>query len=171
MLQHRISPEGFQRMVGAGVFPENLRLELLEGEPVGMSPIGPRRAAKVYRLALALRPLEPHQAFIWVQSPLRVLNPILYPDLALLKPRLDFYENAIPEAKDTLLVVGVSDTTLGYDFETKLPLYLQAGVREVWVLDLNERRALVYRGKASLALGPREALEVLGVRIPVEEVV
>ncbi len=135
-------------MVEAGVFPEDLRLELVEGELVEMSPIGPRHASKLFRLTLALRALEPHRAFLWVQNPLRALDSVLYPDLTLLRPRPDFYEGEIPGVEDTLLIAEVADTSLRYDLETKLPLYLRAGAREVWVLDLNERRALVYRGQA-----------------------
>lgn len=50
MTRHRISLEEFHRMVEAGVFPEDLRLELVEGELLEMGPIGKRHAAKVARL-------------------------------------------------------------------------------------------------------------------------
>lgn len=35
-----------------------------------------------------------------------------------------------------LLLIEVSDTTLTYDRETKLPLYARSGVREAWIIDL-----------------------------------
>jgi Uma2 family endonuclease len=98
----------------------------------------------------------------------------LYPDLALLKPRPDFYEERLPEASDALLVVEVADTTLRYDLSTKLPLYARAGVPEVWVVDLEGGRVLVHRkpqGEAYgevEALGPGEVLEFMGVAVPVE---
>ena len=50
MTRHKISLEEFHRMVEAGVFPEDLRLELVEGDLVEMSPIGPKHAAIVRRL-------------------------------------------------------------------------------------------------------------------------
>jgi Uma2 family endonuclease len=43
-----------------------------------------------------------------------------------------------------LLVVEVSDTTLRFDRGTKATLYAQAGVRELWVADVNRRRLHVF---------------------------
>lgn len=176
MTRHQISLEEFHRMVEAGVFPEDLRLELVEGELLEMSPIGPKHAATVKKLLARFAPvLERGVALLSVQDPLVVGASELYPDLALLKPRPDFYGERLPEGQDALLVVEVSDTTLDYDLKVKLPLYAGAGVPEVWVVDLGNRRVLVHRnpeGRAyreALALGPGESLDFLGVRIPLEE--
>lgn len=42
-------------------------------------------------------------------------------------------------AKDTLLVVEVSDTTLEYDLGEKASMYADHGVREYWVVDPNAK--------------------------------
>ena len=55
-------------------------------------------------------------------------------DLALLHP--DRNRTRLPRPEDVLLVIEVSDTTLRYDRETKLPLYARAGVPEAWLVDL-----------------------------------
>ena len=47
-----------------------------------------------------------------------------------------------------LLIVEVADTTLAYDRNVKLPLYAAAGIPEVWIVDLERRRALIYRQPA-----------------------
>ncbi len=175
MTRHKISLEEFHRMVEAGVFPEDLRLELVEGELLEMSPIGKRHAATVNRLTARFAPLVPEQAILAVQNPLVVGESELYPDLALLRPRPDFYEERLPEGRDALLVVEVADTTLDYDLGVKLPLYAAGGVPEVWVVDLTGGRVLVHRnpeGRAyreAEALGPGETLDVLGLKIPLEE--
>jgi Uma2 family endonuclease len=44
-----------------------------------------------------------------------------------------------------LLLVEVSDTTLTFDIETKVPLYARAGISEVWVVNVNARSVHVYR--------------------------
>uniref|UniRef100_A0A7V4ANL0 Uma2 family endonuclease n=2 Tax=Thermus tengchongensis TaxID=1214928 RepID=A0A7V4ANL0_9DEIN len=174
MTRHKISLEEFHRMVEAGVFPEDLRLELVEGELLEMSPIGKRHAAKVARLTALLAPLVPEKAILFVQSPLVVGESELYPDLALLPPRPDFYEERLPEGKDALLVVEVSDTSLRHDLGVKVPLYAKGGVPEVWVVDLEGRRVLVHREpreegyKEVRPLGPGESLSFMGVGIPVE---
>lgn len=175
MTRHKISLEEFHRMVEAGVFPEDLRLELVEGELLEMSPIGKRPAATVNRLTARFAPLVPERAILAVQNPRVVGESELYPDLALLKPRPDFYEKRLPEGRDALLVVEVANTTLDYDLKVKLPLYAAGGVPEVWVVDLTGRRVLVHRnpeGRAyreAEALGPGETLNVLGLQIPLEE--
>ncbi|MCX7850112.1 Uma2 family endonuclease [Thermus sp.] len=174
MTRHRISLEEFHRMVEAGVFPEDLRLELVEGELLEMSPIGKRHAAKVARLTALFAPLVPEKAILFVQSPLAVGGSELYPDLALLRPREDFYEAELPRARDALLVVEVADTPLDHDLGVKLPLYARAGVAEVWVVDLGGQRVLVHRepqgeGYGQVAvLGPGEALEALEQKVAVE---
>ena len=48
--------------------------------------------------------------------------------LALLKPRSDGYYSAHPGATDVLLLVEVSDATLAFDLDTKIPLYAHAGI-------------------------------------------
>jgi Uma2 family endonuclease len=62
----------------------------------------------------------------------------------LLAPRADFYRSEFASGADTLLVVEVSDTTLRYDRDVKVPLYARHGVREVWVVDVSADALLVY---------------------------
>ena len=120
-------------------------------------------------------PLVPQKAILFVQSPLVVGESELYPDLALLKPRPDFYEEELPQGRDALLVVEVAESSLRYDLQVKLPLYAQAGVPEVWVVDLEGKRVLVHRKpegggyREAEALGPGARLSFHGVEIPAEE--
>ena len=72
-----------------------------------------------------------------MQSPVRLpTEALLEPDLALLQPRGDFYEDAYPESADILLVIEVNLSSLPFDREKKLPAYAKAGVLEVWLVDL-----------------------------------
>lgn len=85
------------------------------------------------------------------------------PDLALLRPRADFYATSHPEASDVLLLVEVSDTTLEMDHRIKIPLYARYGIRAAWLLDLTRDRLEVrrhptaegYRTSASSSAGSR----------------
>ncbi|MDP8949881.1 MAG: Uma2 family endonuclease [Actinomycetota bacterium] len=56
------------------------------------------------------------------------------PDLTVLRVR--DYRESLPMPGDVLLLIEVSDTTLSYDRGAKLPLYAQADIREVWIVDL-----------------------------------
>jgi Uma2 family endonuclease len=42
-------------------------------------------------------------------------------------------------------LIEVSDSTLRYDRDTKVPLYARAGIPEVWLLDLAGQRLEIYR--------------------------
>ena len=135
----------YYRMAAAGVFSEDDRVELIEGEILEMSPTGSRHAARVDRLNAALSRLVGGAAIVRVQSPLHLNDfsePL--PDISLLKPRDDFYEHSHPTPEDVLLVIEVADTSAAYDRTVKVPLYARAGVPEVWLVDLVKNEAEVY---------------------------
>jgi Uma2 family endonuclease len=56
------------------------------------------------------------------------------PDLTVIRPR--DYTQSLPVPEDVLLLTEVSDTTLAYDHNVKLPLYARAGIGEVWIANL-----------------------------------
>ena len=135
----------YYRMAETAILTEEDRVELIAGQIVAMSPIGSHHAACVDRLNGLLH-RQPGSAFI-----VRVQSPIALdaysepePDLVLLRPRADFYAAAHPSAADVLLAIEVADTSADYDREVKLPLYAQAGIPEVWVIDLQKDRIEVY---------------------------
>ncbi|WP_347240481.1 Uma2 family endonuclease [Thermus sp.] len=133
MIRHRLSLEEFQGLLEKA--PEGLHLELLEGEVYEMAPIGSGHASLVTYLAKQLERLYGDRALVYVQNPLH-LSPhsLPQPDLALLKPREDFYRAKLPEPEDVLLVVEVSFSTREVDLK-KLTLYAQSGIPEVWLVE------------------------------------
>lgn len=136
----------FQRLEAVGVLGEDERLELIAGEIVQMAPIGSSHAACVDRFnrffTAALRDL----GIVRVQSLIELTSSSMpQPDLTLLRPREDFYAGAHPLPQDVLLVVEVADTSLPYDRDRKLPLYARAGIREVWLADVQRRTVALYR--------------------------
>jgi Uma2 family endonuclease len=71
------------------------------------------------------------------------------PDAAVLnRPYRDF-QNANPSPPDLLLVVEVSDSSLGFDLTTKAGLYSRARIAEYWVFDISKRRLIVHRDPAA----------------------
>jgi Uma2 family endonuclease len=50
-----------------------------------------------------------------------------------------------PESADTLLIVEVSDSSLRFDRDVKVPLYSRHQVPEVWLLDLAHDRLHFFR--------------------------
>ena len=139
------SVEEFDRMIRSGILTEDERVELIEGEIVKMSPIEKLHAACVKRLTAFFYRLVGQQATIGVQDPVH-LNDFSrpQPDLALLKPRDDFYAQAHPVPDDILLIVEVADTTAASDRAVKVPLYGRAGIPVVWLVDLQKDLIDIY---------------------------
>lgn len=134
----------FRDMIEAGVFQEDDRLELVDGEIVEMAPIGNRHATCVRKLNLLLRKVG-DRAFVDVQNPLGISDENdFYPGVVLLRPRADEYAGGIPRASDTLLVIEVADTTLRFDRSIKKPRYAAAGATELWIIDLEGSRSRIW---------------------------
>ena len=55
------------------------------------------------------------------------------------------YANKRISPEDTLLVIEISDTTVRYDRNRKMPLCAKSGVSELWIENLQEDVILVYR--------------------------
>jgi Uma2 family endonuclease len=66
------------------------------------------------------------------------------PDIAVLRPREDFYATKHPGVQDILLIVEVADSSLAFDTTVKLGLYAILGIQEYWVADLRNNKLLVY---------------------------
>jgi Uma2 family endonuclease len=133
-------------MLKAGILRKEDRVELLDGEIIEMSPIGGRHAGTVdglgewFVLGLAGR------ARVRIQNPVRLSSGSEpEPDIVLARPRSNRYMERHPGPEDIFLIIEVSDTTLDFDRDTKVPFYAAAGIPEVWIWDLNGARVLVYR--------------------------
>jgi Uma2 family endonuclease len=136
----------YHRMAEVGILTEDDRVELIDGEIVEMTPIGAPHARCVMFLNDAfVRRLE-GRAVVSPQNSLRLhrrTEP--QPDIILLRPPLARYAQHIPGPADALLVVEVADTSQYRDRVVKLPRYAAAGVREVWIVDLDNRVVDVHR--------------------------
>ncbi len=169
----RFTVDQYDRMGRAGVFHEDDRVELLDGQIVEMSPIGPGHAGCVTALASLLTPLVAGRALVSVQNPVRLgelSEP--QPDVALLATRADGYRRAHPQPEDVLLVVEVADASLEHDRDVKIPLYAAAGVTEVWLVRLADDLITQYRDPAPDRTGyatlrtARRGETVTSVRLP-----
>jgi Uma2 family endonuclease len=135
--KHYFNVDEYYRMAEVGLLSPDDRVELIEGEIIEMSPIGSTHAGTVDRSSAFLNRKLGDTVIVRVQNPVR-LNDFSepQPDLALLKPRKDFYANSHPGPEDVLVVIEVADTSVAYDRNVKLPLYARAGIPEAWLMVL-----------------------------------
>lgn len=146
VLRRRFTVDEYYKMAEAGILHEDDRVELIEGEIVQMSPIGSRHAACVMRLIQFFSQQGGQRVLVNAQNPIRLSDDTEpQPDIALLRPRPDFYASSHPGPEDILLVIEVADTSGPYDRQVKVPLYARSGIVETWLVDLPGGTIEVYR--------------------------
>ncbi len=137
----------YYQMAEAGIIGPEDRVELIDGEIIQMSPIGDRHAGYVNRLTRLFVEALGRKVVVSVQNPIQLNNYTEpQPDVVVLRPRRDDYAGKKVRAEDALLLVEVSDKTLRYDRNIKLPRYVAAGIPEVWIMNIADGELFVYRG-------------------------
>jgi Uma2 family endonuclease len=135
----------YHRMVDAGILSEDDRVELIHGEILAMSPIGPRHNAAILRANQSLVRIVGERAIVGVQGSVRLDEyDEPQPDLYLLRPKKDFYASGHAGPADILLIIEVADSSLEYDRGIKMHLYAETRVPEYWVSDIRNDRLLAY---------------------------
>lgn len=159
---HRLTVAAYRRMGEVGILGPELRTELIDGEIVEMTPIGPTHGGTVNYLSNRLKEAVGSEVIVSVQNPLELNeHSEPQPDIMLLRPRGDYYRNAHPKPDDVLLAIEVADTTLLYDRDVKLPLYAKVGIPEAWLVDLNARVLSVCRDPRAAGFKDTKTVEDL----------
>ena len=132
----RFSVDEYYQMIELGLLKDYEKAEIIEGELIQKMPIGDRHAFIVDVLTELLIKSVPDKVRVRVQNPVRLSD---YnepePDIAL-ADLTKFDGKRHPRPEETLLIVEVSDSTLKYDRDTKLALYAEAEIPEVWIINL-----------------------------------
>jgi len=157
--KHRFSVAEYYRMAETGVLRPEARVELLNGEILDRSPIGPFHGGVVNYLNEVFTAACKGRWRTTVQNPVRLddhSEP--QPDLVLAKPSPDFYRKRHPQPADVFLLVEISDTSLTTDREAKLPAYGRSGIAEVWIVNLADLTVEVYREPHFTGYGSKTVL-------------
>jgi Uma2 family endonuclease len=135
----------YHRMIDAGVFHEDDHSELLHGVLVARSPQGGPHARVIQRLnGLLVRGLgEAYDVRVQLPLTLRADDSEPEPDFSVVRHGDFGHGNDHPAT--ALLVVEISRSSLRFDRNVKAPLYARAGVRELWIVDVNGRQIEVLR--------------------------
>ena len=144
--------EEYHRLVDLGFFTENDRIELIRGEIIEMAPKRTPHSVCNSILFGELYKLLGDRANVRGQEPITLLsNSEPEPDVVIARKKDDNYLSAHPTAADIILVIEISDSTLKYDRETKLPLYAEAGINNYWIINLVDKHLEVYTNPFSNA--------------------
>lgn len=135
---HRLSSAEYERMLDTGAL-DGVRVELLDGLLIDMSPQGERHVRVIQQL---MRVFASRLDLLRVQMPLALAEGwVPKPDVALAYPQDD------PERHPAtaLIVVEVAVTSQAEDRRKSLA-YARADVPRYWLVDLPSRVVHVYEG-------------------------
>lgn len=154
---HRFSTDEYHRLIEAGGFDEDARVELIDGLLADMSPKTREHENAIAWLARRLMvAIDPDRYELRVGGPLTLEGSEPEPDLTIIP-----HDAPRPYHPATAaLVVEVSVSSLRDDLARKPSLYAAAGVDEYWVIDLDGSRAVIHR--APRGDGYAEVAEVHG---------
>jgi Uma2 family endonuclease len=138
---YRFTVDQLRKMYEMALIEPDKKIELINGEPMMMTPIGFKHMKVVDKLNKLFNELfyKNNLSFtVSIQNPIKENNKnLLYPDIAIYSEEV-YKKEEIPSIKDALLIIEVSDTTLDYDKNIKLPIYAKGKAKEVWIVNLKE---------------------------------
>lgn len=138
----RFTLADYLRMAEEGYFLDQ-RTEFIDGEILHMAPQKNTHAYCVTMLTRALERIVGHRHWVRSQATLTVGSVAApEPDVAVVAGPPTAGDDYATEA---LFVAEVSETTLGYDRETKASLYALARVPEYWVVNAVDGRVEIHR--------------------------
>jgi len=171
---HRFSLDEYHQLIESGGLDEDMRVELIDGLIVEMSPKSPKHENVLAWLAERLFDVVDRARYqVRVASALTLERSEPEPDLMVVARDVP----APYHPSTATLVVEVSVSSLRREVR-KHELYARAGVPEYWVVDVDGRRVVVheqphegaYEKVTEVRAGEALASQVLsGVELPVDE--
>ena len=146
--RHRISAHEYELLAAAGAF-EGLRVELIDGEIIEMTPTGESHVGSTNKTHRQLNLKLEEQLVVRGQSPLNAgIHGSPEPDVAVV-----LFSKTSPDAapSEAELVIEVSNSTLKYDQTDKASLYASLGVPDYWIVNLVANTLEVRRAPIELA--------------------
>jgi Uma2 family endonuclease len=143
----------YYRLCEAEWFLER-RVELIGGEIIEVSATTNVHASAVALTAGRLRAAFGADYWVRQRGSLDLLeHSVADLDVAVVRGAVRAHVGA-NNPRTALLVVEVSDTTLGYDRNAKASLYAAAGIADYWIVNLVQRQLEVYRDPIADAAQP-----------------
>lgn len=177
----RWSADSYEHAAATGVFGDEPRVELVDGEVFRMAPMLPGHALVLGQIQDRLTErIDRARWIVRAQLPVRLDDDSEpEPDVWVAEGPPARYRLRHPAGRHLALLVEVADTSLAFDRQVKIPRYAMAGVGEVWLVSLPERvvysfaepdpAAGEYRRMQRAASGALVAAERLGIELAVDD--
>jgi Uma2 family endonuclease len=140
----RFTGQMFDRMLESGVFAPDTRIELLDGQLFEGEEMKPPHIERVTDLNERLVLQFYNRARVLCQSAIELPTdgrPL--PDLVLVSR--DAPRDVFVQPSDIYLLIEIADSSLERDRDHKQKIYARDGVREYWILNLENNSLEVYR--------------------------
>jgi Uma2 family endonuclease len=146
---YRLTVRQFLAMIDAGIFPHDAHVELLGGVLIQMMTRGDPHDYTLGAIGEELRRLTP-EGWIRREDKSLQLGPRSrpQPDVAIVRGPLQQYRKRTPHARETALVVEVSESSYNYDRGEKWRAYAAARIPVYWIVNLGQSRVEVYTDPA-----------------------
>ncbi|MGJ5633931.1 Uma2 family endonuclease [Nostoc sp. CALU 1950] len=133
----RFTLDEYHRLGELGFFHEDDHVELINGEIIEMASKVTAHETCLRKLWKELPKILGDKATLQSQAPIALPpNSEPEPDFAIVQNRADDYLSGHPKAADVFLVMEVSDSSLAYDQDVKIPLYSKGGITDYWIFNL-----------------------------------
>jgi Uma2 family endonuclease len=138
--------EEFHRAFDEGVFSNEERLELVDGQILQKMTHNPPHAVALRRISREFESRFGPDHDVRSQLPIALSERSEpEPDVVVVPGGPDDYLSGHPKPEQIQLLVEVSDASLDRDRRYKIPLYAEAGIKEVWIVDVEGRRLEAHR--------------------------
>ena len=145
----RFSVDEYYKMIELGMLKDYEKAEIIDGELIQKMTIGDKHASVVNILNRFFIKNVSDDVLVSVQNPLRISD-YNEPEPDIVLSDLTKYDGKRhPRPEEVVLVVEVSDATLKYDRDVKLPLYAEAGIAEVWIVNLKKNIVEIHQNPFS----------------------
>jgi len=172
LIPYKLTVRQFDKMIVAGVLPEDANVELLGGLLVEQMTKYPPHDFCVEHLSDALESLRLDDVRVREEKSVELGDAWCpEPDLSVVRGPGDRYRNTRPRSKDIFLLIEVSESTYSTDRTQKWQGYAAAKIPFYWIVNLSKRVVEVYsnppgRGKTakyrdSATFGPGDSIPVI----------
>ena len=140
---YRWTREDYYKLGEVGILT-NKNVELIEGEVIEMSPIYSPHMTGVTLADDVMREVFGKGWVVRVQGPLSLgTDSDPQPDVAVVAGKTRDFRNAHPST--AALVIEVAVSSLDYDRKQKSSIYAKAGIKDYWIVNVQDEQLEVYR--------------------------